>query len=158
VDVKLCEERRIFRPPVGIEKDNAVRQLLLGCPMDNTSKRRDANSACEEYGRSCNILLKNQIPGWPFDLDSGAKRHRPQHAFERRIAHPRGHHQGFFVRGACDRKTPHISFGIRLRRIEQSHIEILAGLECPSRWLFEPESHGAFRNFLAIFQFAHEAW
>jgi hypothetical protein len=33
----------------------------------------------------------------------------------------------------------------------QSHIKILAGLECPSRWLFEPEGHGAFRNFLAIF-------
>lgn len=80
------------------------------------------------------------------------------HAFERRVAHPRGHHQGIFVRSACDRKTPHISFGIRLRRIEQRHIEKLAGRECPSRWLFEPEGYGAFRNFLAILQFAHEAW
>jgi hypothetical protein len=67
------------------------------------------------------------------------------------VSHPRGHHQGYFVRGAGDRKTAQISFGIHLRRIKQSHIEILAGLERPSGWLFEPEGHGAFRNFLAIF-------
>src|SRR3984957_2077262 len=80
--LKLCQERRIFWPPVGIEKDNRVRQLLLRCPMDNASKRRDANPAGEEYGRS-RILLKNQIPGWPFDLNRGSKWHRPQHVLER---------------------------------------------------------------------------
>src|SRR4029078_2701688 len=111
------EERRIFWPPVGIEEDNAIRQLLLRCPMDDTSKRRDANPASEEYVRSRRVILKNQIPGWPFYLDSCSIRHRLQHAFERRIAHPRGHHQGFFMRCAGYRKTAHISFGIRLRRI-----------------------------------------
>src|ERR1039457_3815311 len=123
---------RIFWPPVGIEKDNAIRQLLLRCPMDDTSKRRDANPASEEYGRSRRIILKNQIPGWPFDFHGGPKRNRPQHAFERRISHSRGNHQGLFVRGAHDRKTAHISYRIRPRWIYQGHIEILAGLECPS--------------------------
>src|SRR5487761_584539 len=130
--LKVREECCIFWPPVGIEEKNTVGQLLLRCPMDNASKGSDANPTCEKYRRTRQILLENQITGWPFDLHSGPKRHRPQHAFERRIAHPRGHHQGFFVRGTRDRKTAHIPFGIRLRGIKQSHIEILAGLKCPS--------------------------
>src|ERR1700693_587100 len=72
--------------------------------MDDTPKRRDPNPASEEYGRSRRIILKNQIPGGPFDLHSGPKRHRPQHALERRIAHPRGHHQRFFVRALAIEK------------------------------------------------------
>src|SRR5665213_4043229 len=76
--LKLCEERRVFRPPVGIEKNNAMRRLLLRCPMNNASKRRDANPTRKEYGRSRGIILENQIPGWPFDLHGGPNWHRLQ--------------------------------------------------------------------------------
>src|SRR5487761_1037557 len=88
--LKVREECCIFRPPVGIEEKNTLRQLLLRCPMDDTSKRSDANPTCEKnsYARQ---ILTNQISGWPFDLHSGPNRHRLQHAFECRVAHPRGH-------------------------------------------------------------------
>src|SRR5579859_6878295 len=80
--LKVSEERCILWPPVGIKEKNALRQLLLRWPLDDTSKRRNANSASEEYDRSRRIILKNQVSGWPFNLHSGPKRHRLQHAFE----------------------------------------------------------------------------
>src|SRR5450755_2921110 len=68
--------------------------------------------------------------------------------FECRIAHPRRHHQGFFMRAACDRKTSYIAFGIGLGRIKQSHVEILAGLKCPVGGPLEAEGHRTLRDFM----------
>ena len=50
-----------------------MRQLLLRYPVDNASKRCDANPARKEYGCSPKIILKSQIAAQSLKLNSAPK-------------------------------------------------------------------------------------
>jgi len=60
---------------------------------------------------------------------------------------------GFLRGGVGNGKRPRITFGICLGRINQSHVEKLARLECPVPWLSKAKCAGAFRNFISAHKF-----
>src|SRR5579872_3212824 len=126
-------------------------QILLRCPNQHTSERRDANATCEEDDSSACIIGESEIPRWAFDFNCSADQHVLQYTLERRIAHARRHHQRFFVRATRNRKPSRISFRIRLRRVEQRHVNKLARFESPAGWFFKSKRDGSlgpsFRSF-----------
>ena len=77
----------------------------------------------------------------------------PERALERTVTHARGHDQIFFVGCADERKCVPAALRVRVRRIDQDHLDRLPRLETEAGWFVEMKCRRAFRNFLPLPEF-----
>jgi hypothetical protein len=71
---QLFEKRCILRPPVRVEKKDAVSEFLPRRTEHNASERGDANAAGREHSCALDVVMESEIARRTLNLNHGAKR------------------------------------------------------------------------------------
>jgi hypothetical protein len=101
---ELVGERRIFRPAIGMEYDDRVRQAAGADGFDEDApKRSNADAAREEDGRSGG-MVQPKIAKWALDSHHRPERHGLQDPLECRVAQASRDRDHGLPRSARDRE------------------------------------------------------
>ena len=102
--IQVVQEGCILRPFVGIDDDDAARDLVVNSLQHNAPHRRYADAAGHETAGIAALLWRVNGSIRSIQREFRAERHCFQYSLERRVTHPCGGHQIVLVRSARQEK------------------------------------------------------
>jgi hypothetical protein len=150
--LQFSQKWRVFRPTIRKKAKHGVLQALVYDLQQDTAKGRNADPSSQKHRRPRPIVMKNQITEWSLHFHVCTDRHACDLPLEGCISHPGRNQKPPFIRGTRNGKRTTIAFSVRLRRVDECHVDKLSSLEGKPFRFLKLKRHGALCDITAVLQ------